>query len=87
MTVNPPEPDPRSLADLGRARKEAERMLADLTRDLKAAVAAQAEQGMSEVALAEHAQVDRQTIREWLGKSRYRPPRKGAKNPQGEPTG
>lgn len=56
------------LAELGRARQKVQRELDEATMVLRAAVLRAAEEGRSEVEIARTAQVDRMTVRKWLGK-------------------
>jgi hypothetical protein len=57
------------LPELARARRDAKRRFDEATEELKAAViSASAEDRMPETLIAVKAQVDRMTVRRWLGK-------------------
>lgn len=57
-----------NLAGYGRARKEALAKAAEATEILKAAVQRAADVGRAEAEIARAAEVDRMTVRAWLGK-------------------
>lgn len=58
------------LPELARARRDAKRRFDEATEELKEAVIlAAADGGMAETLIAVEAQVDRMTVRKWLGKN------------------
>jgi DNA invertase Pin-like site-specific DNA recombinase len=66
------------LPELARARRDAKRRFDETTEELKAAVIlAATDGGMAETLIAADAQVDRMTVRKWLGK--------GSASPQQQP--
>lgn len=64
------ESESADLAALGRARKSAKRAYERATERLKSAVIRAAKEDVAEAEIARTAQVDRMTVRGWLGKPR-----------------
>jgi DNA invertase Pin-like site-specific DNA recombinase len=73
----------RDLAAIGRRRARAKGNLERLTEEAKEAAREAADEGVSESELARLLQVDRMTIRTWLGKKRRSPEIRGGETVEG----